>query len=401
MPLANALAESGHMVRVVIPPWDDPSARDLAKAKIETNPASSGGGFVEVVTLTLPRRLSSSLALTYGLVRWAVSPPSLSGKSHFRAEVAHVFKPVGYSGLAGLVLQALRVPWVLDTDDWEGPGGWTDVNRYSLPQKAAVTLLEAMLPRMAGAVTAASRTLEARAWSFGLTRDRAFYLPNGVSREKYGGWSSVSDEQKLSLRARYGLTNGPVILLYTRFAEFPYRWPLQVLKQVLKDHPTTKLLVVGTGFFREEEKLRQEAMGAGIGEKVVITGYLPEAELPAHLALADVALYPMRDNLINRAKSPMKLLEQMVIGLPVVAHNVGQVPHFLVDTGLIVESGSLRDMSEAVSLLLGNPELRRQLGAKAQERVWAEFIWERLSEVAERAYEVARRRVAAKQGQSL
>jgi glycosyltransferase involved in cell wall biosynthesis len=137
-----------------------------------------------------------------------------------------------------------------------------------------------------------------------------------------------------------------------------------------------------------------------MGGQAVITGYLLEADLPAHLALADVALYPMRDNLINRSKSPMKLLEQMVMGLPVVAHNVGQVPHFLSDTGLIVEPGSLRDMSEAVSLLLGNPELRKQLGEKAQERVWAEFNWERLSEVAERVYDVALEREATKQGQT-
>ena len=384
MPLAHALAERGHMVRVVIPPWDDPTARGLSEVKVETTPSASGRGFVEVVTLPLPRRLPPSLALTYGLVRWAVSPPV---GSRFRAEVVHVFKPVGYSGLAGLVLQALRMPWVLDVDDWEGPGGWADVNRYSLPQKAAVTLLEAISPRMAGAMTAASRTLEARAWGFGLPREHVFYLPNGISRAKYGGWAGVPEEQKTSLRERYGLEDGPVLLLYTRFAEFPYRWPLQILRHVLKDHPTTKLLVIGTGFFGEEEKLRQEAISLGMGEQVETTGYLLEADLPAHLALADVALYPMRDNLINRSKSPMKLLEQMVMGLPVVAHNVGQVPHFLVDTGLIVEPGSLRDMSEAVNMLLSNPELRKQLDAKAQERVWAEFNWEKLSEVAERVYE--------------
>ena len=375
------------MVRVVIPPWDDPAARTLTRAEVQTIHAPSGGGAVEVVTLPLPRRLPNSLALTYGLVKWAVAPPV--GRSTFRADVVHVFKPVGYSGLAGLVLHALRVPWVLDVDDWEGPGGWTDVNPYSPPQKVAVTLLEAFLPRMAGAVTAASRTLQSRTWGLGLPREKVFYLPNGVSRQKYGGWASVAKEQKASLLDRYGLADGPVILLYTRFAEFPYKWPLRVLKNVLGFHPTAKLLVVGTGFFGEEEKLRQEAAGAGLGEHVVITGYLLEADIPGHLALADVALYPMRDNLINRAKSPMKLLEQMVMGLPIVAHSVGQVPHYLGDAGLVVEADNLRDMSEAVSMLLGNPDLRWKLGARAQKRVWAEFNWERLSEVAERAYKAS------------
>ncbi|HUP27181.1 MAG TPA: glycosyltransferase family 4 protein [Chloroflexia bacterium] len=391
MPLAHALAARGHMVRVVIPPWDDPSARNFKRTRIETTSTPSGG-LLEVVTLPLPGRLPNSLVLTYGLVRWTVNPPGKG--THFRAEVVHVFKPVGYSGLAALVLQALGVPWVLDMDDWEGPGGWADTNPYSLPQKVAVTLLEASLPRVASAVTAASRTLEARAWGFGLPPEQVLYLPNGVSKEKYASWASTHAATPPTLTSSAGLLyatqqalrDDPVILLYTRFAEFPYAWPLRVLEKVLIDHPTAKLLVVGTGFFQEEEKLRQEAARTGLGGHVIITGRLPEADLPLYLALADVALYPMRDNLINRAKSPMKVLEQMLMGLPIVAHNVGQVPQFLGDTGILVEPGDLKGMAEATSMLLSKPELRRELGQRAQASVWAEFNWEKLSEVAERSY---------------
>jgi hypothetical protein len=162
--------------------------------------------------------------------------------------VVHVFKPIGYSGLAGLALHALGVPWVLDVDDWEGPGGWTGVNPYSPAQKLAATLLEALLPRLAGAVTAASRTLESRAWGFGLPRSRVFYLPNGVSADKYASWSNPAPFAPLHS------DGAPTLLLYTRFAEFPYTWPLDILKHVLEEHPTARLLVVGSGFFGEEAK---------------------------------------------------------------------------------------------------------------------------------------------------
>ena len=79
----------------------------------------------------------------------------------------------------------------LDVDDWEGRGGWADVNRYSGLQRLSIGIMEAMLPRMAGAVTAASKTLEARAWNMGIARRRVTYLPNGVWREKYAGWAGV------------------------------------------------------------------------------------------------------------------------------------------------------------------------------------------------------------------
>src|SRR4051812_17468838 len=227
MPLAHALARRGHMVRVVIPPWDDPSACVGATVTPLLTDAGEQAG-VHVVTLPLPRRMPHSLALTSGLVREALrlslAPQCTSGGAleqaasdalaTFRAEVVHVFKPVGYSGLAGFALGALRVPWVLDTDDWEGPGGWADVNPYARTQKLGLALQEAALPRLAGAVTAASRTLQGRAWTFGLTRRGVFYLPNGVSSDRYAAWSEAAHEAKArALREQYSLGEGPVLLL--------------------------------------------------------------------------------------------------------------------------------------------------------------------------------------------
>jgi glycosyltransferase involved in cell wall biosynthesis len=97
----------------------------------------------------------------------------------------------------------------------------------------------------------------------------------------------------------------------------------------------------------------------------------------------------MEDTLLNRAKSPVKLLEPMVMSLPIVAHRVGQAPEFLGDAGVLVEAGDLEAMSEAAAALLSDAERRRRLGEQARERVWAELNWERLSGVAERAYQGA------------
>lgn len=340
---------------------------------------------MQVVTLPLPKRILGVVGLTYGLVATALGRRNIGGKTpgpfrEFRPDIVHVFKPVGYSGLAGLALTALRVPWALDTDDWEGPGGWADVNPYSPAQRLALTLMEAGLPRLTGAVTAASRTLEARAWDFGLPRRRVFYMPNGVSRARYGGWLASTSTPPPS---------PPTLLLYTRFAEFPYRWPLQVLAQVRRVYPEAKLLVVGAGFFGEEAELVREAGAMGLADAVTATGRVPESDIPGLLRQGTVALYPMLDNLINRAKSPVKLLEQMVMALPIVAHRVGQTPHFLGEAGVLVEAGDVVGMAEAAIALLSDPQRRKRLGEEARWRVWAEFNWERLAEVAERAYATA------------
>jgi glycosyltransferase involved in cell wall biosynthesis len=415
MPLAHALAARGHMVRIIIPPWDDPSAspEGTSITNVFSSNASSVAG-VHTVTLPLPAHLPNSLTLTYGLVHEALAPTTQKSKiknqkspeaalATFRAEVAHVFKPVGYSGLAGFALSALRIPWVLDVDDWEGPGGFADKNLYSLAERASVHLMEAFLPRLARAVTAASRTLEARAWNMGIPRDRVGYMPNGVSHERYNSWSHYSRNTRrvtrpltatysplpVTIRKQYNLQQGPVILLYTRFAEFPYVWPLHVLKRVISQHPTAKVLVVGSGFFNEEAKLRADAERMGLSDRVAITGRVPEDALPAYLSLADVAIYPMADTLLNRAKSPVKVIEPMLMGIPVVAHRVGQAAEFVGDAGVLVEPGNLEEMACAVSDLLKDRHRRNLLGAMAEQRVWSRFNWETLSGVAERMYEIA------------
>jgi glycosyltransferase involved in cell wall biosynthesis len=386
LPLAQALARRGHFVRIVVPPWDDPTAQ--AGTRRDAVPG------VTIVTLARPRRVPGALGYTYGLLKEAlrpmsardVAPASKGGRRRAsRApQVVHVFKPLGYSGLAGFALSALRVPWVLDTDDWEGPGGWADVNPYSSAQRLMVAAQDALLPRVAGAVTAASRTLEARAWTFGLPRERVFYMPNGVWREKYGVWATRSPGD---IGEPAG--GGSVIVLYTRFAEFPYLWALEILERLAERHPDARLLVVGSGFFGEEIRLRDEASRRGIDHRLVILGRVSEERVPAYLALGDVALYPMEDNLINRAKSPVKLLEPMLMGLPVVAHRVGQAAEFVGDGGVLVPPGDVPGMVDAVSALLSDREWCRTLGGRARERVWANFNWERLCLAAEEAYRAA------------
>lgn len=382
LPLALSLASRGHSVHVVVPPWDDPSAVP-GTIHERVGEGLAGAGSLTVTTLALPRGGSPAVGLTGRLVRAALSGEGRAVSTGKRTgpDVVHVFKPIGYSGLSGLALRGLRVPWVLDTDDWEGPGGWADVNPYSPAQKLSVALMEALLPRLALSVTAASRTLEARTWDMGLPRKRVFYLPNGVSRDKYDAWGRAAQS-----RSTANLANGPVLLLYSRLAEFPWQWALQALAGVRKHHPKARLLVVGGGFFGEERALQTEAVRIGLGDAVTVTGRVPEADLPALLAQGTVALYPMLDTLLNRAKSPAKLLEVMLMALPIVAHRVGQTSEFLGDAGVLVEAGNVEAMSRAVSALLDNPERRQKLGDMARLRVLSEFNWNRLSAVAERAY---------------
>jgi glycosyltransferase involved in cell wall biosynthesis len=307
-----------------------------------------------------------------------------------------VFKPKGYSGLAGAVLSALGRPWMLDHDDWEGRGGWNDRGRYSAPQRALFGWQESTLPRLARAVTVASRTLQTQVWGVGVPPERVFYLPNGVSHAKYDSWlaRAANPASLADARRRYGLPDppapaAPVVLLYTRFVEYPLDWPVRVLADLAARRSGVRLLVVGGGFAGEERRLADLARQAGLADRLILCGQVPEAALGALLPLGDVALYPMQDTLVNRAKCSAKLLDLMALGRPIVTHRVGQQGEYLQhgESGWLVEPGAVAGLEAGVDRLLAEPALAARLGAGARDRVWEHYTWDRLSRAAAAAYQ--------------
>ncbi len=376
LPLAAALVQRGHAVRVCVPPWDDP---EPAPAGITRQDG------VEIVTLPLkPGPLVARLPLRLA-----------NNALEFRPNVIHVIKPKAYSGLAGLYLALRGRSFVLDTDDWEGAGGWNDINPYSWPQKKLFGWQEGDLPSRAAAVTVASRTLQTQAWGFGVPPERVFYLPNGVSRTKYAGWSGEKAEQAAQeWRARLGLQEATVLLAYTRFAEFKPERLLRIVRRTLELLPETeaakiKVLVVGGGFFGEEKHLNQLAASFGLANRIVSIGQAAWEDLPGLLRCADVALYPFDDNLINRARCSVKFLELLLAERPVVTEAVGQQSEYLREGkgGYLVSPGNEEAFAQAVVRLIQlSPEARREFGARGAVRLWNEFDWARLVTQAEVAY---------------
>jgi glycosyltransferase involved in cell wall biosynthesis len=120
-------------------------------------------------------------------------------------------------------------------------------------------------------------------------------------------------------------------------------------------------------------------------------GWIEPAQIPGLLAAADVALAPMTDTLINRARGLAKLLELMAAGLPIVAAGVGQAAEYIEDgrSGVLVPPGNPAALARAALALLADAPLRARLGLAARERVEQMFSWDVLAGVAERAYRVA------------
>ncbi len=386
LPMAKALTARGHAVTMLLPPWQNPE--DAGQCLKEDG--------VTVENIHLPPRVPVlfHLLTAFRLARRALA---------LKPDVVHLFKPKAYSGIAHWLLARLprgrRPRLVVDTDDWEGPGGWNEIGGYTPTQRRFFAWQERWGLTHADAVTVASRTLESLVWAMDVAPERVFYVPNGIGHREL----DVQD-QRLEIGDSGADDKPPVILLYTRFFEFPPSRIVVVLKRVRERVPEARLLIVGKGLFGEEAELFHLAEQAGltltnhesritnhesrITSDITYCGWVPAEALPEIFAQADVAIYPFDDTLVNRAKCAVKLCDLLAAGVPVVAEAVGQNREYIRhgETGLLVEPGDVEAFAEAVARLLEDASLRERLGSAAARDLRERFAWKRLVETVERAY---------------
>ncbi len=360
--LARALVASGHDVAIFMPPWHTP--QEAGRSWTEDD-----------VAITYVPLQGGTLGITRALLRATLA---------FGPDVVHCFKPKAYSGLAAWWLwrrrrRDLRI--VVDSDDWEGWGGWNERAPYSPLQKRFFAWQERWGLRHQHALTVASRTLESLAWAHGAAPDQVYYLPNGPGIAP--GIPATNRRESL------GLARRPVLLLYSRLFEFGAERLVTILQRVQTALPDLAILTVGAGLYdADSAALREQMEQAGLDRLLVDAGWVDEAELPALLAAADVGLYLMDDHLLNRAKCPVKLADMLAVGVPVVGEAVGQVPEYVVhgETGLLRASGDEEGLAQDLVRLLRDDPLRRQLGRQGATRIAGCFSWQRLAAVALEAY---------------
>jgi glycosyltransferase involved in cell wall biosynthesis len=307
------------------------------------------------------------------------------------ADVVHVFKPIGYSGLAGFYLRCFSGrPLVLDTDDWEGTGGWADVNDYPAVRRRFVDWQERWLARHADAVTAASRTLETQVWGFGADPARVVYLPNGPD-EALRDVPPLTDAQKADVRATLGVGDAPLLLYLghvPRGADLDVA--IDALALLTDDLSAAQLAILGPG--DGVPALRHHAGQVRLADRVLFHPvWIDPDEAWRYVAAADAIVAPYRDTLINRAKCPAKVVAAMALGKAVVTSRVGQNVEYVEDghSGLLTEPGDARDLAHALGSVLRDRALAAALGRNARQRVWDRFAWQGGAVSAERAYRLA------------
>jgi glycosyltransferase involved in cell wall biosynthesis len=182
-------------------------------------------------------------------------------------------------------------------------------------------------------------------------------------------------------RFRPGARNGSAVRpsAQSRIVLFPGRPTLvkgasvvaQAIPRVLAQVPETEFAFTGGG---AEDFLRLARLPPTAAARVRFLGNLPYDALPAVFASADLAIAPT-----YYEDFPIRILECLASGVPVVASDVGGIHEAVVpgETGALVPPGDPGSLSEAIVGLLRDDAARTRLGENGRKKVVDEFSWDR------------------------
>lgn len=322
------------------------------------------------------------------------------GRRLSRADVAHVQHTYSFFGVDQLTYtlawrllrRTIRVPLVVTAHTvrpagparYEGGLGSALANAVGAPAWHDVETF-----RRAAAVIVHARLHRDRLVARGVSAERCVVVPPGVPPRV-----AVDPAAVTAFRARHGLGSRPVVGVFG-FVERGKRFALVVdaLAELGGGREAPALLIAGGPRLAEHEAVVAEvrAEARALGDRLVVTGYLPPAAVPVALEAMDVVVVPYA----TEDSVSYSLHVALAQGRPVVATALAPVRE-LEERGrcvALVSPDDPHDLAKTLGALLEDAAARRRLAEAARQYAAAESVEvaaRRTAEVYARVREAAR-----------
>jgi glycosyltransferase involved in cell wall biosynthesis len=204
--------------------------------------------------------------------------------------------------------------------------------------------------------------------SLGAPQKRITVIPNGASPKNFPAKPPLSLENEL-----------PTILYIGTLADWQgLETLLKAMPLINAEHPA-RIKIVGRGRSRQRKAVRKQIRKLGLEAHVCLLDPLPHHEIPALIAQADLCVAPLglNDRNIVQGCCPIKVLEYMAAGRPILASNLPVVRELVREgvDGLLFWPDDPDDLARNALRLLRDPQFAQCLADNAAQRARQNFTW--------------------------
>ncbi|MFK7768531.1 MAG: glycosyltransferase [Mariniblastus sp.] len=200
---------------------------------------------------------------------------------------------------------------------------------------------------------------------------KVFLIPNGIDTETF----VFDHEKRTKWRSETGISeSAPVVGIVAALRpEKNHDLFLEAARLVTSEMPEARYVIAGDG--PERSRLEQLAIEKGIEKEVHFLGSTHDVKG----VLSMVDMFALTSH--NEA-SPVSIMEALSCQRPVVATDVGSIDESVLQgqTGFLVAAGNAKEMSERWLEVLGNQELREELGRNGREHIVVNSSLESMTE---------------------
>ena len=206
----------------------------------------------------------------------------------------------------------------------------------------------------------------------GVPSDRVDVTPLGTDLRP------ATDAQVAEVRRRLGL-DGPYLLgLGTVEPRKDLPTLVRAFAALAAELPHRLVLAGLAGWGAGE--LEAAVAASGVADRILVTGYVADADKAALLTGADVFAYPSRYEGFG-----LPVLEAMACGTPVVTTTGGSLPEVAGDAATLIDPGDEDALAAAIAKLATDPAARQDAAARGLARA-ATFTWKRCADLTATAY---------------
>ncbi|GAA1340889.1 glycosyltransferase family 4 protein [Arthrobacter roseus] len=303
-----------------------------------------------------------------------------------RPAVLHTTTHFVNSLVVRTVAKALGIPWVYEVrgqlaDTWASRRSPSALRseRYRLFNDR-----EAEVSQTADLVLTLGEAMKRRLTNQGVKPENVLLYPNAVGDEFLKDPIDARDA-----RTTLGLPEGGMFV-GTVSSLVDYEGLDTLLRAVAllaPDHPDLHCLVVGQG--AAAPSLRSLASELGIESRTIFTGRVRRDQAHLYHQALDVFVLPRKDTDVTRAVTPLKPVEAMASGRPVIFSDLEALREIVVDglSGTSVHPDDPAALAEAISGYLSDPQLRRTHGSAGRSEVMASRTWASGTQALTEAYQ--------------